>query len=57
MLAQIKVYLLFCMPNDAYENVKMLLNANKNAKIVVESELRANVRFLALFTQMNTYFL
>ena len=57
MLAQIKVYFLFCMPNNAYEHMKMLLNANQNAKIVVESELRANVRFLALFTQMNAYFL
>ena len=35
----------------------MLLNVNKNAKIVVESELRANVRLLALFTQINAYFL
>ena len=45
------------MPNDAYEHMKMLLNVNKNAKIVIESELRANVRFLALFRQMNAYFL
>ena len=29
-------------------HMKMLLNVNKNAKIVIESELRANVRFLAL---------
>ena len=36
------------MPNDAYEHMKMLLNVNKNAKIIIESELRANVRFLAL---------
>ena len=36
------------MPNDTYEHMKMLLNVNKNAKIVIESELRANVRFLAL---------
>ena len=44
----------------------MLLNANKKAQIVIESELRANVRFLALmnvsaigrhFTQVNAYFL
>ena len=53
------------MPNDAYEYMKMLLNVNKNAKIVIECELHANVRFLALmnasigrqFTQMNAYFL
>ena len=38
------------MPNDAYEHMKMILNVNKNAKIVIESELRANVRFLALGT-------
>ena len=36
------------MPNDAYEHMKMLLNVNKNAKIVIECELRANVRFLVL---------
>ena len=36
------------MPNDAYEHMKMLLNINDNAKIVIESEFRANVRFLAL---------
>ena len=36
------------MPNDAYEYMKMLLNVNKNAKIVIECELHANVRFLAL---------
>ena len=40
------------MPNDAYEYMKMLLNVNKNAKIVIECELHANVRFLAL-TIMN----
>ena len=45
------------MLNDAYEHMKMLLNVNKNAKIVIESELRANVRFLALLRQMNAYFL
>ena len=31
------------MPNDAYEHMKMLSNVNKNAKIVIESELRSNV--------------
>ena len=53
------------MSNDAYEYMKMLLNVNKNSKIVIECELHANVRFLALinasigrqFTQMNAYFL
>ena len=46
MLALMKAYLLFCMPNNAYEHMKILLNVNKNA----------NVSFLALFTQMNAYF-
>ena len=48
------------MPNDPYEHVKMLLNVNKNAKIVIECELLANVRLLAVMnarTQMNAYFL
>ena len=55
------------MPNDAYEHMKMLLNVNKTIKIVIKSELRANVRFLALmnaswrigsqFTQMNCIFI
>ena len=53
------------MPTDAYEYMKILLNVNKNAKIVIDCELHANVRFLALmnasigrqFTQMNAYFL
>ena len=43
------------MPNDAYELMKMLLNVNKNAKIVIESELRANVRFLALMNASSRY--
>ena len=42
------------MPNDAYEYMKMLLNVNKNAKIVIESKLRANVRFLALMNDLRT---
>ena len=29
------------MPNDAYEYMKMLLNVNNNAKLVIESELGA----------------
>ena len=33
----------------------MLLNANKNAKIVIESELRANARFLALMNGSSRY--
>ena len=43
------------MPNDAYEYMKMLLNVNKNAKTVIESELRANVRFLALMNASSRY--
>ena len=48
MLALMKVYFLFCMPNDANECPKMLLNVDLNAKIVIESDLCANVRFFAL---------
>ena len=43
------------MPNDAYEHMKMLLNVNKNAKIVIECELRADVRFLALMNASSRY--
>ena len=43
------------MPNDAYEHMKMLMNVNKNAKIVIESELRENVRFLALMNASSRY--
>ena len=43
------------MPNDAYKHMKMLLNVNKNAKIVIERELRANVRFLALMNASSRY--
>ena len=43
------------MPNDAYEHMKMILNVNKNAKIVIESELCANVRFLALMNASLRY--
>ena len=43
------------MPNDTYEHMKMLLNVNKNAKIVIESELCANVRFLALMNASLRY--
>ena len=43
------------MPNDAYEYMKMLLNVNKNAKIVIECELHANVRFLARMNASSCY--
>ena len=43
------------MPNDAYEYMKMLLNVNENAKIVIECELHTNVRFLALMNASSRY--
>ena len=43
------------MPNDTYQHVKMILNVNKNAKIIIESELRVNVRFLALMNASLRY--
>ena len=43
-----KYIFLFCMSNDANECPKMLLNVDWNAKIVIESDLCANVRFFAL---------
>ena len=43
------------MPKDAYEYMKMLLNEKKNAKIVIECELHANVRFLALMNASSRY--
>ena len=43
------------MPNDAYEYMKMLLNVNKNAKLVIECELHGNVRFLALMNVSSRY--
>ena len=36
------------MSNDSNECPKMLLNVDLNAKIVIESESCANVRFFAL---------
>ena len=45
------------MPSDAYEHMKMLLNVNKNAKIVIEYELRAKVRFLALMNASSRFWL
>ena len=38
------------MPNEAYKCPKVLLNVDQNAKIVIESDLWANVR---IFPQMN----
>ena len=35
--------------------MKMLLNVNKNAKIVIECELRANVCFLAVMNASSRY--
>ena len=53
---KLKHIFLFCMPNDAYEHMKMLLNVNKNAaKIVIESELGANVCFLAPMNASSLY--
>ena len=49
------VLFLFCMPNDTYEHMKMILNVNKNAKIVIESELRTNVHFVALMNASSHY--
>ena len=43
------------MPNDAYEHMKMLLNVNENGKIVIEPDLCANVRFLALMNAPSRY--
>ena len=36
------------MSNDGNECPKMLLNVDQNVKIVIESDLCANVRFFAL---------
>ena len=63
-----KVYFSLCMSNDASECPKVFLNVDKNAEIVIESELNANVRCLALMnvssriwspfsTQMDAYLL
>ena len=40
------------MPNDAYECPKVLLNVDENAKIVIESDLCANV---CIFALMNVF--
>ena len=41
------------MPNDAYEHKKILSNLSKNAKIVIESELRENIRLFALMNAIH----
>ena len=44
------------MPNDAYEWPKVLLNAvDYNAKIVIESDLCANVRIFGLTNVSSHY--
>ena len=50
MLVLMKVYFFLFVSNDANECPKMFLNVDYNAKIVIESDLCANVRF---FTLMN----
>ena len=44
-----------CMSNDAYQCPKVLLNVEKNAKIVIESDLCANVRIFALMNVSSHY--
>ena len=41
--------------NESTFSMKMLLNVNKNEKIAIEFELRANVRFLALMNASSRY--
>ena len=43
------------MSNDANECPKMLLNVDKNAKIVIESDLCSNVCFFALMNVSSRY--
>ena len=43
------------MPNDPYECPKVLLNVDKNAKVVIESDLCANVRIFALMNVSSYY--
>ena len=43
------------MSNDANECPKILLNVDKNAKIVIESDLGANVRLSALMNVSSRY--
>lgn len=44
------IILLFCMPHDAYECPRVLLNVDSNAKIVIESDICGNVCFFVLMT-------
>ena len=46
---------LFCMPNDTYEWPKVLLNVDKNAKMVIESDLCTNVPIFALMNVSSHY--
>ena len=50
-----KYIFLFWMPNDAYECPKVLSNVDWNAKIVIESDLCANVRIFALMNVSSYY--
>ena len=43
------------MPKDAHECPKVLLSVDKNAKIVIESDLCANVRIFALLNVSSHY--
>ena len=43
------------MSNDAKECPNMLLNVDKNAKIVIESDLCSNVCFFALMNVTSRY--
>ena len=48
-------FFFFCMPNDAHQRPKVLLNVEKNTKIVIESDLCANVRIFALMNVSSHY--
>ena len=43
------------MLNNEYECPKVLLNVDQNAKIVIESDLCANVRIFALMNVSSDY--
>ena len=49
------IILLFCMPHDAYECPKVLLNVDSNAKIVIESDICGNVCLFVLMTVSSHY--
>ena len=51
------IILLFCMPHDAYECPKVLLNVDSNARILIESDICGNVCFFALTTVTLHYWL